>query len=119
MKYEVKGRADFESALDVNDLRITGIGSNHVNIENLDPRQKIIFFVGDIFPPIPPPVVPFPTGWVELKPGQAMTVKMGAETQINFRKKVYYRNILRNDDNSTRLNDVTVTVRVDEVDLHV
>jgi hypothetical protein len=122
MKYEVNGRNDFEKdSLDAVDLQITGIASDHVKVRNLDPDQKVIYAVGDTFPPVnpspPPATLPFPTGWEELLPGQEKTVRMDGETQINFRKKVFYRNILRNPDNSTRLNDVTVTIRVDEVDL--
>jgi hypothetical protein len=121
MKYEVNGRNDFEkNSLDAVDLQITGIASDHVKIKNLDTDQKVIFWLGDTYPPVnpsPPPVWAFPDFWDELLPGQEKTVRMDGETQINFRKKVFYRNVLRNPDNSTRLNDVTVTIRVDEVDL--
>ncbi len=112
MKYEVNGRDDFENnALGAPDLQITGIDSNHVKVTNFDSRQSVVYSIGA--------AASFPASWNSLGPGETQTVKMGAATQVNFRKKVFYRNILRNDDNTTRLNDVTVTVGVEKIDLHV
>lgn len=111
MKYEVNGRNDFEkNSLDVDDLQVTGIASNHVKVTNFEERQHVVFSLGN--------TVAFPTGWQSLGPGEKQTVRLGAATQVNFRKKVHYRNVLRNDNNTTRLNDVTATVGIEEVDLH-
>jgi hypothetical protein len=110
MNYEVNGRDDFEAALDGDDLKITGLTSNHVEVENLDPKQKVVYSLGA--------APSFPGDWSDLGPGEKVQVRLGGATQINFRKKVFYRNVLRNPDNSTRLNDVTVTVSATEVDLH-
>lgn len=112
MKYEVNGRDDFEAgALDANDLQVTGLASNHAEIENHELEQKVVYSLTG--------TVAFPGGWSDLGPGEKRTVKLGGATQINFRKKVHYRNVLRNDDQSLRLNDVTATISVTEMDLHV
>jgi hypothetical protein len=111
MNYEVNGRDDFEkNSLDSGDLQITGIASNHLRLTNLEERQDVVYSLGA--------APTFPGSWKPLGPGEKVMVKTGGATQLNFRKKVYYRNVLRNDDNSTRLNDVTATVVVEQIDLY-
>lgn len=111
MKYEVNGRNDFEkNSLDTGDLQVTGLATNHVEIESHESRQKVVYSLGA--------TVAFPAGWSDLGPKEKRVVSLQGETQINFRKKVFYRNVLRNEDQSLRLNDVTATVSVTGVDLH-
>lgn len=102
MNYEVKGRNDFEAAIGSPDISITGIASNHVEVENLDRMQKVVYSLGA--------APSFPGDWSDLGPGEKIQVRLGGATQFNLRKKVFYRNVPG--------GDVTTTVAVTEVDLH-
>jgi hypothetical protein len=115
MQYELHGRDDVEAAgTDADDLQITGIATDYVRITNMDGTQHVIYSLGpyDVGPPITPK---FPDDWTRVEPGANIKVPMGAETQLNLRKKVYYRNIDWNPDETTRVLDVPVTVEVEQV----
>jgi hypothetical protein len=109
MQYEVNGRDDVEAAgTDANDVHVTGIGSTHAKIRNRDTTQHVIFSLG---------LAPtFPASWSRVEPEKEVEVFLNGATQINLRKKVYYRNIGWNPDETTRLNDVPVTIEVEEKD---
>lgn len=107
MQYEVHGRDDVEaSGTDSDDVQVTGINTDHVRLTNMDGTQHVIYSLGSS--------PTFPGSWARVEPGADIEVPMGTNTQVNLRKKVYYRNLSWNPDETTRVNDVPVTVEVEQ-----
>lgn len=106
MRVEVPGQENVAVALGgAGDKTVTvAIGSNHVNLHNLDPVQHLMYSTAAA------PV--FPAGWKMLGPGLDTKVWMNAGVALHLRKKW----LIRGDRvESTVLNDVPLSVDYEEI----
>jgi len=108
-KQELHGRdpvAFKSSTIAAPDVTFSSLTATYFKLKNYDKIQDVIYCIGA--------VGTFPSKWEKLFAGEEIVVPSLGAAVVSFRKMVFFRNIARNDDDSTRTNDVSVTVGLEE-----
>jgi len=111
-KQELHGRdpvAFKSSTIAAPDITFSGLTGTYFKLKNYDDVQDVIYCVG--------PTGTFPAKWEKLFRGEEIVVPSLGAAAVSFRKMVFFRNIAMNADNTTRTNDVSVTVGLEERDV--